>query len=129
MVTENIKLKLSKTTDVLIKIAAVVAALTAIGGGYVFYQTYLYRPSIEVVSVDFVAGNAVITYNGIQILIEGDATYSLNGQWGVKFGSKYVDGKLVYDRLELVRQGMVYEYLANPSLTTGSGTTTTTTGN
>ena len=63
-------------------------------------------------------GTATITYNKTTILIEGDATYSLNGQWGVKFGSKYFDGKLVYDRLELVRQGMVYEYLSNPSLDT-----------
>ena len=116
MVTENIKIKLSKTTDAIIKIASVIASITAIGGAYVFYQTYLFRPSIQVVSVDFISGTATITYGKMQILIEGDATYSLNGQWGVKFGTKYLDGKLVYDRLELVRQGMVYEYLANPSL-------------
>ena len=118
MITENIKLKLSTTTDIIIKVAAVVAAITAIGGGYVFYQTYLYRPIIQVLTVDFTLGTATITYNKTTILIEGDATYSLNGQWGVKFGSKYFDGKLVYDRLELVRQGMVYEYLSNPSLDT-----------
>jgi hypothetical protein len=118
MITENIKVKLSTTTDIILKVAAVVAAVTALGGGYVFYQSYLYRPVIQVLTVDFTMGTANISYNKNTILIQGDATYSLNGQWGVRFGSKYIDGKLVYDRLELVRQGMVYEYLQNPSVKT-----------
>ena len=125
MVTETIKLRLSKGTDVLLRVAAVIAALTAIGGGYVFYQTYLYRPTVTVQSADFTNGTATLQVGSLQILLVGDATYSINGQWGVRFGSKIVNGKNVYDRIELVRQGMVYEYLEAPNATAAATTQTT----
>ena len=116
MAGQGIKVKLSKTTDIIIKVAAVIAAITAIGGGYSFFEKYLYKPTIRVVSIDFKNGVAVINWKGNNITIEGDATYSLNGQWGVRFGIKYVNGVAVYDRLDLVREGMVYKYLSSTEI-------------
>jgi hypothetical protein len=43
--------------------------------------------------------------------ITGDTIYQLAGDWGVRFGSVLQGSKLVYNRIELVRKGMVVEYL------------------
>jgi len=107
----NVSVKLSKTNETIIKVAAIVGAITVIAGGYSFYLNNFWRPKIEVVLVDFAKGNAVVKISGILIPIYGDATFSVGGDWGVKLGSNTVDDKIVYDRLELTKKGMVVEYL------------------
>ena len=107
----NIKLQISKTTNVLIKIAAVVGAITVLAGGYTFYLNYVWKPSIIVQEVDFTNGIARLKFGNKIIDLEGDATFLLGADWGVRFGSVYNNGILEYTRIELVRKDMVYEYL------------------
>jgi hypothetical protein len=112
--TENIKIRLGDTGNVLLKVAGIVGAITVIAGGYTFYLNHLWKPKIEVLEVDFEKGKAKVKMGGNwgKILdIDGDTLFLLAGDWGIKFGTILQDGKTVYDRLELVRKGMVYEYL------------------
>jgi hypothetical protein len=105
---------LSKTSKALINVAAVVGAITVIAGGYTFYLNYIWKPKVEISEVDFTKGIATVKLGNLfkkTVQIEGDSTYELGGDWGVRFGHTIVEGKTYYNRLELVRKNMVYEYI------------------
>jgi len=115
-VVENkqVKLSLSRTSDVFLKTAAIIAGVTALAGGYAFFLNYVWKPKVVVVSADFINGKATLKVGTIFIKvidITGDTIYQLAGDWGVRFGSVLQGSKLVYNRIELVRKGMVVEYL------------------
>lgn len=107
----DLEIKLSKTTNVLLQIAAVVGAITVLAGGYTFYLNYVWKPKIEVLEVDFKTATAKLKFGRKILELEGDALFLLGGDWGIKFGSTRKEGALIYDRIELIRKGMVYEYL------------------
>ncbi len=106
---------LSRTTNIIIQVAAVVGAFTVILGGYTFYLNNLWKPSITILSVDFDKGVADVDIeSGLlnkkkNIKIYGDATFMVGGNWGIKFGSKISDDK--YDSLQLTKGGLVVDYL------------------
>ena len=108
---QDLKVQFSKTTNILLQVAGIVGAITIIAGGYTFYLNYLWKPNVTVLDVDFVNGIAHLKFGSKTIEVSGDAAFLLGGDWGIKFGSIYKDGIYYYDRSELVRKGMVYEYL------------------
>ena len=108
--------KLSNATNTIIKIAAVVAAISAIAGGYSFYLNNIWIPTVKVNDVDYEKGIANITYKNVigqtnNVTIYGNATFILDGQWGIRFGTTTTDKGTDYDRLEITKVGMVYNYL------------------
>ena len=105
------KVYISKSTDTIVKIAAVVGAFTVIAGGYSFYLNNIWRPKVEVVSVDFLKGEAQVKVKNETFLIYGDSTFMINamGDWGIRFVSSRSNKE--YDRLELTKRNMVVEYL------------------
>jgi hypothetical protein len=107
----DLEIKISKTTNLLIQIAAVVGAITVLAGGYTFYLNYVWKPKVEVLEVDFNEATAKLKFGRKTLELEGDALFLLGGDWGVKFGSTSKAGSTIYDRIELIRKGMVYEYL------------------
>jgi hypothetical protein len=107
----DLEIKISKTTNVLLQIAAVVGAITILAGGYTFYLNYVWKPKVEITEVDFNNATAKLKFGKKNLELEGDALFLLGGDWGIKFGSTKRGDSLVYDRIELVRKGMVYEYL------------------
>jgi len=109
--TENIKVGFSKTTNTLIKLAGIVGAVTILAGGYSWYLNTLWKPKVEIEFVDFNNGVAKLKYAGKEIDLEGDAVYWLNADWGIKFGSIRKGNESVYDRIELLKKGMVVEYI------------------
>jgi hypothetical protein len=87
-------------------------SVTIIAGGYTWYLNNIWKPKVKVVSVDFNNGIAVLDYYGKEITIKGDAVYWLNADWGVRLGNIRTDSQqFKYDRLELLKKGMVVEYL------------------
>ena len=117
MVQENIKINVSRGTDVLLKGAAIAAAVVSLGAAYTFFMSYIYKPKLEVIEVDFGLGTARIKILGIfpQIIaIDGDTTYQIVGDWGVRLASTVIGGQSKYNRIELVRKNMVVEYLNKP---------------
>jgi hypothetical protein len=111
MNSEDFKVHFSKTTNVLIQIAAVVGAITVLAGGYTFYLNYVWKPKVQVIEVDFNNATAKLKFGNKTLELEGDALFLLGGDWGIKFGSTSKSGTTIYDRIELIRKGMVYEYL------------------
>ena len=110
--TENIKFTLGKTNDAIIKVAAIVGAITIIAGGYTWYLNNVWKPHIEVISVDFENGKAQLKYRSKIIELEGDAVYWINADWGLRLGIVINDnGTPSYDRVDLLKKGMVVEYL------------------
>jgi hypothetical protein len=112
----DVKPYLSKGTEILIKVAAVVGGLTAIAGGYAYYLNNIWVPKVEVVSVDFDNAKAEVLVGKRRIFIYGDATFSVTkiGDWGIRFGSSKGINK--YDRLELVKRLLVVQYIKNNEL-------------
>jgi hypothetical protein len=107
----DVKPLLSKGTNIVIKAAAIIGSATIILGGYAFYMNNIWVPKVEVLEVNFAKGKAIIAVGNKVIEVYGDAIFSISklGDWGVKFGSsKHTES---YDRLELVKRGMVVEYL------------------
>jgi len=108
---ENIKIRLSKTNEVIIKIAAIVGAVTIIAGGYTWWLNNIWKPKIEVLSVDFNKGKAQLKHKNKIIDLDGDSIFWINADWGVKLGSILGNSGAYYDRVELLKKGMVVEYL------------------
>jgi hypothetical protein len=109
--TENIKVGFSNTTNTLLKVAGIVGAVTILAGGYSWYLNTLWKPKVEILFVDFNNGTAKLKYDDKEIELEGDAVYWLNADWGVKFGSIRKGNQMAYDRIELLKKGMVVEYI------------------
>lgn len=105
------KVYVSKTSDVIIKIAAFVGAITIIGGAYSYYLNNIWRPDVEIQTIDFQRGVAVVRVGNQVIDVFGDSTFLIKsaGNWGIRFGTSKFNND--YDRLELVKNGMVVEYL------------------
>jgi hypothetical protein len=110
---EALKISLSKTNDTIIKVAAIVGAVTIIAGGYTWYLNNIWKPHIELISVDFDNGKAQLKHRSKIIELDGDAIYWINADWGLRLGVLLNDGKPVYDRVELLKKGMVVEYIKN----------------
>ena len=111
---DDVRLKLSRTSDIFLKTAAIIAGVTALAGGYAFFLNYVWRPKVEVVRADFNTGTATIKIGSLfvkMIEISGDTIYQISGDWGVRFGTVLQGSKVVYNRIELVRKGMVVQYL------------------
>jgi hypothetical protein len=103
--------KFSKTTGIIIRVASVCVAIAGIGSFYSFIQNNIWTPSINIVSVDYQKAIAQINYKSIfgkteKITVYGNATFVIGGNWGIRFGTTETN----YNRIELVKQGMVYEY-------------------
>jgi hypothetical protein len=108
---DALKIKLSRTNEVIIKIAAIIGAVTIIAGGYTWYLNNIWKPHIEVLSVDFANGKAQLKHRNTIIDLDGDSIFWINADWGVKLGSIIGNGGAYYDRVELLKKGMVVEYL------------------
>ncbi len=104
-------LTVSKTSDTLIKVASIVGAVVVIVGAYSFYINNFYVPKVEVVNADLENGTANIKYKNTIIPLVGDSTFLITGNWGVKFTTINIDGSSHYHKIELVKNGMVYNYL------------------
>ena len=116
MTPEYIKGGLSKTNNIILKVAAVVGAITIIAGGYTWYLNNLWKPHVEVLSIDFENGKAQLKHKDDIIDLDGDSIYWINADWGVKIGSVIGDSGLYYDRIELLKKGMVVEYLKRDTI-------------
>ena len=111
MIIPDLEIKISKTTNALLQVAAIVGAITVLAGGYSFYLNYIWKPKIEIIYVDFANAKAKLKFGKNILELEGDSLFLLSGDWGIKFGSTTKNNTTAYDRIELIRKGMVYEYL------------------
>ena len=106
-----LKLHLTKANDIIIKVAAVVGAITVIAGGYNFYMSNIWKPKVQITEVDFQQGMLQFVFNGKTVEIFGDSDYYLGGDWSIRLGSINLSGGSKYDTIQLSKRGAVVEYL------------------
>jgi hypothetical protein len=107
----DIRLKITKGTKTLVRVAAVVGAITVIAGGYTFYLNNIWKPDVKVLLVDFNKGYAEILFEGKKLILEGDAIVLLDGDWGIKFGTVLEESKVIYKSIILTKKGMLVDIL------------------
>lgn len=107
------KFSLSQGEEVLLKVAAISTALLGLVGVYTFYINNVWEPQVDILNVDYPNGIAKLKVSGKEFILKGDSTYLISAEWGIKFGYTFVkDGKRVYDRIELLKRGMVKKIIA-----------------
>jgi hypothetical protein len=107
----DIRLKITKGTKTLVRVAAVVGAITVIAGGYTFYLNNIWKPDVKVLLVDFTKGYAEILFEGKKLILEGDVVVLLDGDWGIKFGTVLENNQLIYKSIILTKKGMLVDIL------------------
>lgn len=107
------KFSVSKGEEVLLKVAAIATAVLGLVGVYTFWRNNIWEPDVTVLDVDYPNGIAKLRVSGKEFLLRGDSTYLISAEWGIKFGFTFVrDGKRVYDRIELLKRGMVKKIIS-----------------
>lgn len=102
----------NKENEFVLKIVAIATVVTALGGAYYFFVNNIWKPQLKVLKVDFDNGFATIQLPfGRKVDIYGDSQFLIGGDWGVKFGTINKDGKNSYENIQLLKKGLVVEYL------------------
>jgi len=108
----NPKISFEKESKLVLKIVAVASVITALGGAYYFFVNNVWKPKIKIISLDFENGFAKIQMPFGRIVdIYGDSQFLIGGAWGVRFGTITKNGKNSYENLQLLKNGLVEEYL------------------
>jgi hypothetical protein len=114
----NPKFSFEKETKFVLKVVAVATVITALGGAYYFFVNNIWKPKVKVLSVDFVNGFATVEMPfGRKVDIYGDSQFLISGDWGVKFGTVNKAGATSYENLQLLKKGLVEEYLDTSKFT------------
>jgi peroxiredoxin len=99
-------------SKLVLKIVAVATVITALAGAYYFFVNNVWKPNVKVLSVDFANGFATLELPfGRKVDIYGDSQFLIGGDWGVRFGTVIKSGKVSYENLQLLKHGLVDEYL------------------
>lgn len=105
-------LNLSKGEEFLLKAGSIGAAVLGVFAVYTFYRNNVWHPKIKIIKVDYNKGMADLEINGRPFTLRGDSSYLIAFDWGIKFGfTPTSDGKRVYDRIEVLKRGMVHSVL------------------
>jgi len=95
-----------------LKVVAVATVITALAGAYYFFLNNVWKPKVKVLSVDFANGFATLELPfGRKVDIYGDSQFLISGDWGVRFGTINKSGKVSYENIQLLKHGLVDEYL------------------
>lgn len=101
-----------KESKLFLKIVAFATVVTALAGAYYFFLNNVWKPKVKVLSVDFSNGFATLELPfGRKVDIYGDSQFLIGGDWGVKFGTVIKSGKVTYENIQLLKHGLVDEYL------------------
>jgi hypothetical protein len=108
----DFKFDISQGEEVLLKVAAISAAVVGIATAFSFYKNNVWHPKIIVQSVDFNKGVAELLINNKPFILRGDSSYLIGYDWGIKFGSiKKPDGTTKYDRIEVLKRNLVEQVI------------------
>ena len=111
----NTDISFNKETQLVFKVVAIISAITVLAGGYSFFVNNIWKPKVKVIYVDFDNGYASLQlpFNR-KIDIYGDTQFLIGGDWGVKFGTINKGGKVSYENIQLLKKGLVEEYIEIP---------------
>lgn len=101
-----------KESKIVLKIVAFATVITALSGAYFFLVNNVWKPKVIVLDADLENGFATLELPfGDIIDINGTSEFLVVGDWGVRFGTIMKNGKLSYENIQLLRKGLVVEYL------------------
>jgi hypothetical protein len=105
-------MSLERENKLILKVVAFATVITALAGAYFFLVNNVWKPNVVVLKADFENGFATLELPfGNVIEINGTSEFLVLGDWGVKFGTKIIDGKILYENIQLLRKGLVVEFL------------------
>lgn len=108
---------LEQQNKLILKVVAVATVITALAGAYFFLVNNVWKPNVVVLQADFKNGLATLELPfGKTLEINGGSEFLVIGDWGVKFGTNITDGKTSYENIQLLRKGLVVEYLDTSEL-------------
>lgn len=108
--TDEILNQISRRTSLLNKVVAVFGPIAIAIGGVLWYFNNVWRPKVNLVTVDYEKQTATLNINGKDRVLYAGSTISAGFGWGVRFGnSSYMNDN--YDRVELVKNDLVYKTL------------------
>lgn len=86
--------------------------VTAAGAAWIFYKDNFWKPTVTIISFDLDNGTAVVSINGTQTTLYNTSAVHAGGDWGVRLGGEIErNGQMYYDRIELVKNNLVYDTL------------------
>lgn len=108
------KFTLKEGENILLKTASIGVAILGIVSVYTFYRNNIWTPNVEVIDVDFDKQYANLMIGKKPYTLVGDSPYLITNDWGVKFGYTFKpSGQRVYDRIEIIKKGLVWKYIKN----------------
>ena len=106
------KFDISKGEELLLKFAALGAAVLGLVSVYNFYKNNIWHPKVEVKNIDYKNGVANLVINGKPFVLKGDSSYLIENDWGIKFGfTQKSSGVRNYDRIEVLKRGLVHQVI------------------
>jgi hypothetical protein len=105
-------MSLERENKLILKVVAFATVITALSGAYFFLVNNVWKPKVIVLDADLENGFATLELPfGNIIEINGTSEFLVIGDWGVRFGTIVKNGKQSYENLQLLRKGLVVEYL------------------
>ena len=100
--------KLSRVKTFFVEFGAVATALATIGTCYFLFMNNIWKPKVELLSVDYENGVAIISVNGVQAALYKNEKYAVGWGWSIQFGTDYDKN---VQRVELVKDDATHEVL------------------
>lgn len=105
-------MSLERENKLILKVVAFATVITALSGAYFFLVNNVWKPKVIVLDADLENGFATLELPfGNIVEINGTSEFLVIGDWGVRFGTIVKNGKQSYENLQLLRKGLVVEYL------------------
>lgn len=105
-------MSLERENKLILKVVAFATVITALSGAYFFLVNNVWKPKVIVLDADLENGFATLELPfGNIVEINGTSEFLVIGDWGVKFGTIVRNGKQSYENIQLLRKGLVVEYL------------------
>jgi hypothetical protein len=105
-------MSLERENKLILKVVAFATVITALSGAYFFLVNNVWKPKVIVLDADLENGFATLELPfGNIVEINGTSEFLVIGDWGVKFGTIVRNGKQSYENIQLLRKGLIVEYL------------------
>lgn len=86
--------------------------IAAVGAAWLFYKDNFWKPVVKIISIDLNNGSAIVNIDGVQTTLYNTSAVHAGGDWGVRLGGEIQpNGFVYYDRIELIKNSLVYDTL------------------
>ena len=109
-------MEFQKLVRVITKVAAGAVVVSTLVGVYVFYLNNIYRPQVTFLSIDEANGVAYLNIRGKDKMVYLNSISHILGDWSVRVAASDINvgsgqSVKVYNRLELLKNNVVYSYI------------------